>query len=233
MRILGIIPARSGSKGVPGKNTRLLGDKPLIAYTIESALLANGLSDVIVSTDCENIAEIAKEFGASVPFIRPAEFARDTSKSIDVVLHALDKMNEMGKLYDAVLLLQPTNPFRPVGFIDKCINKFNESEFDSLISVLPVPHEYNPHWVFKSDIKECLKIATGESDIIPRRQDLPSAYYRDGSVYITKSSVLQNKNSFFGDKLGFVEANIQTHVNIDTLKDWELAEYKLKNHVWN
>lgn len=228
MKILGIIPARGGSKGVPNKNIKLLGGKPLIAYTIESAMESKMLTDCIVSTDSEQIAETAKAYGAKVPFMRPAELATDTAKSIDVVLHALDALQEQGNRYDAVVLLQPTNPFRPNGFIDDAIQKFTSGGYDTLISLLPVPHEYNPHWVFVPDAQGMLKLATGEEEIISRRQDLPPAFFRDGSIYITFIEVLKNKKSFYGNKLGYIEANPKCHVNIDTPADWERAEQLIK-----
>ncbi|MFN9583044.1 MAG: cytidylyltransferase domain-containing protein, partial [Bacteroidota bacterium] len=148
MKILSIIPARSGSKGVPGKNTKLLGGKPLIAYTIESAKQSKWLTDIVVSTDSESIATLAREHGAVVPFIRPAELATDSAKSIDVVVHTLTELQNQNKLYDAVVLLQPTNPFRPAGLLDEAIERFNKTTCDALVSVVPVPHEYNPLWVF-------------------------------------------------------------------------------------
>jgi CMP-N,N'-diacetyllegionaminic acid synthase len=229
MKILGIIPARGGSKGVPGKNIKILGNKPLIAYTIESAK-ESLLSDIIVSTDSEEIAAIAREYGATVPFIRPAALATDSAKSIDVVIHAVEEMQKLGKQYDAVVLLQPTNPFRPEGFIDKAITLFNEKKCDALVSVLPVPHEYNPHWVFEPDANGYLHIATGDATIIPRRQELPKAFYRDGSIYITRTEVLLSQQSFYGETLSYIEADPALHVNIDTLEDWALAE-KLFNSL--
>ena len=228
MRILGIIPARGGSKGVPRKNIKILGGKPLIVYTIESALNANGLTDIIVSTDSEEIAIISKKHGATVPFLRPKKLATDSANSIDVVIHVLEEQQKRNKFYDAVVLLQPTTPFRPIGFIDLCINQFLEMECDSLVSVLPVPHEYNPHWAFKCDKRGFLNIATGEGEIISRRQDLPLAYHRDGSVYITKTEIIQNKKSFFGESLGYFVGDQTMYVNIDNIHDWDKAKLLIK-----
>lgn len=231
MKILGIIPARAGSKGVPNKNTKMLGGKPLIAYTIQSAKQSALLSDTIVSTDSVEIADVAREYGVAVPFMRPETLATDTAKSIDVVIHAVQEMQKIGKHYDAIVLLQPTNPFRPIGFIDKAISLFSEKNCDALISVLPVPHEYNPHWVFEPDANGNLNIATGDVTIIPRRQELPEAYYRDGSIYITRTTVLLNQHSFFGKTLCYIEADPALHVNIDTPEDWLIAEQKLNSYV--
>ena len=122
MRVLGIIPARGGSKGLPGKNIKLLNGIPLIAYTIKEALNSN-LEEFIVSTDSEEIAEVARNYGGKVPFLRPAEIATDNASSLDVVLHALDFMKEHeGKEYDAIMLLQPTTPYRDREDINQAIN---------------------------------------------------------------------------------------------------------------
>ena len=124
MRVLGIIPARGGSKGVPGKNKKMLGSKPLIAYTIEAAKESTLLTDIVISTDDPEIQTIGLEYDAEVPFLRPAHLASDTAKSIDVVLHALDFLKIKGRVYDAVCLLQPTAPFRETQSIDEAISTY-------------------------------------------------------------------------------------------------------------
>lgn len=222
MRILAIIPARGGSKGVPRKNIKLLGNKPLIEFTIDSAKNATLLTEIVVSTDDEEIAIAAELAGCKPPFIRPANLAQDHSTSIEVVQHAVEFFEKQNSFFDAVCLLQPTCPFRENGFIDKSIKKFIESDADSLISVLPVPHQYNPHWIFEEN-NGTLKIATGEEKIISRRQDLPNAFHRDGSIYITKIQTLKN-GSFYGSKIAYIESNSNFYVNIDTIADWENAE---------
>ncbi|MEN9336588.1 MAG: N-acylneuraminate cytidylyltransferase [Bacteroidota bacterium] len=223
MNILAIIPARSGSKGVPGKNTKLLGGKPLLAYSIEQALACQLFSRVLLSTDSEQIAAVGMQYGAEVPFIRPSELASDTASSIGVVQHALHFYRERGEVFDAVCLLQPTTPFRAPHLIADCVHKMKNECWDAVVSMLPVPHEFNPHWVFEADSHGALQIATGDKEIIKRRQDLPPAYFRDGAVYLTKTQWLE-KGSFFGEKLGFVLSDVATFVNIDTLSDWEKAE---------
>src|SRR5690606_2541545 len=128
---------RSGSKGVPGKNSKLLGDKPLIAYFIEQAKVSNAFTKIIVSTDDEAITQIAIDFGAEVPFSRPSVLANDTASSIAVVQHAIDFLESKNEFFDAVCLLQPTAPFREKGFINKAISTFSTSDLDALVSVLP------------------------------------------------------------------------------------------------
>ncbi len=227
MKILAIIPARGGSKGVPNKNIKLLGNKPLVAYTIESALQSELLSTTIVSTDSLEIFEIAEKIGLKPPFLRPENLAQDSSTSIEVVQHAIEFFENQNVYFDAVCLLQPTNPFREAGFIDAAIQKFVDSNADCLMSVLPIPHQYNPHWGFEEKEKGLLKIATGEEKIISRRQDLPKAFHRDGAIYLTKTSVVKN-GSLYGKLIAYIENNPEFYVNIDTLDDWEKAEKLLK-----
>jgi N-acylneuraminate cytidylyltransferase len=226
MEILAIIPARGGSKGIPGKNVKLLNGKPLIAYTIEKALQSKLLTKVIVSTDDDAIIKMAMEYGADVPFKRPAELASDEAASISVVLHAVEYFEKKGESFDAICLLQPTSPFRGKGFIDEAISKFIDIKTDALISVLPVPHELNPHWVFEPDQNGNLRIATGEKEIIKRRQDLPKAVFRDGFIYLTKTSVIK-KGSLYGKTLSSIESDPDFYINIDTMQDWLKAEEKL------
>ncbi|WGK63808.1 acylneuraminate cytidylyltransferase family protein [Croceiramulus getboli] len=223
MRILGLIPARSGSKGIPGKNTKILNGKPLVQYTVESALAATSLTKVILSTDDPQYMDLGKSLGVEVPFQRPRELAQDHTPTLPVIQHALQYLHEQGEQFDAVCLLQLTTPFRPKGFIDRAIKKFEAGAYDALVSVLPVPDSYNPHWVFEERNGE-LELATGDSEIIPRRQDLPPAYHRDGSLYLTRTEVLLEQNSLYGQRLGFLESDPEWYVNIDTPADWEKAE---------
>lgn len=223
MRILGIVPARGGSKGVPRKNIRLLGGKPLLAYTAESAKASSFLTKIVLSTDDEEIAETGRQWGFDVPFLRPSELALDSSPTLPVIQHALDYYSLKGEEFDAMVLLEVTSPFRMPGLIDSAIAKFIELDADALVSVLPIPESYNPHWAFEQDEKGYLQIATGDTKIIPRRQELPKAFHRDGSIYITKTSVVK-QGSLYGTKLAFVENDPKYSINIDTLKDWEQAE---------
>lgn len=226
--ILAIIPARGGSKGIPGKNIKPLGGKPLLQYTFESAKESKLLSLVILSSDDVEIINFAKSIGLEVPFVRPAHLATDVSGSLEVIQHALTFFKEKGETFDVVCLLQPTTPFRESGSIDAAIQQFLNSDFDSLVSVREVPAEFNPHWVFEADEKACLHIATGEKEIIKRRQELPQAYFRDGSIYLTKAEVVLKKDSLYGDKIGYIVSQSERFVNLDTMADWERAE-KLSN----
>ncbi|UJH92540.1 acylneuraminate cytidylyltransferase family protein [Antarcticibacterium sp. 1MA-6-2] len=231
MKVLGIIPARGGSKGIPGKNIKLLGGKPLLAYTADSATASRFLSRVILSSDNSGIISIGKEFGLEVPFVRPQELAGDGTKSLEVIQHAVKFLKEKGEEYDAVCLLQPTTPLRSSGFIDTAIEKFIQGNYDSVISVREVPAEFNPHWIFEEKDGN-LKIATGETEIISRRQDLPKAYHRDGAIYITKTAVLLEQNSLYGNNIGFIDTTGSSFVNIDTPEDWEEAEKLVESGKW-
>jgi CMP-N-acetylneuraminic acid synthetase len=230
MKILGIIPARGGSKGVPLKNIKELNGKPLIQYSSEVALASDKISKLIVSSDDDKIISISKELGIDVPFKRPLNLALDNTPTLPVILHALNHFKSIGEDFDAVCLLQATSPFRTVEFLNDAIAQFIEKETDSLISVKKVPHEYNPHWVFQPNEKGILEIATGESEIISRRQDLPDTFHRDGSIYITKVDVLLNKNSLYGNSISYIETPKEYYVNIDTMEDWHKAE-KLINRI--
>ncbi len=223
-RVLGIIPARGGSKGVPRKNIKMLAGKPLLAYTAEAALAAKRLTKVILSTDDSEIASVGREVGLEVPFIRPEELAADDTPTFPVVVHALDEMKKLGEEFDAVCLLQPTSPLRSAADIDACIELLETSGADSVISVLPVPAEYNPHWVYLEGPNGELKLATGENQPIARRQDLPKAFHRDGSVYVVLTAKLYEHGSLYGQKVAAFKSEIERSVNIDSTRDWVAAE---------
>ncbi len=224
MRNLCIIPARSGSKGVPGKNIKPLNGKKLISYTFEAAEKSRLIDKAILTTDSCSIAETALSTSIEVPFIRPAHLSLDTTPTIEVLQHALNFFDNKGDHYDTICLLQPTCPFRNAGFVDRCIESFVSSGADCLVSVKRVPHEYNPHWVFEADTKGFLKIATGEESIIPSRQLLPPAFARDGSVYVCRADNIRHLNSIYGQSIAYLETDHLWHINIDTTEDWLRAE---------
>lgn len=227
MRILGLIPARGGSKGIPRKNIKLLAGKPLLAYTADATLAARSLSRVILSTDDEEIAAVGRACGLDVPFMRPSELALDTTPSLPVVQHALRWLEQRGEHYDAVCLLQPTNPLRHAEDINGCVALLQEHELDAVVTVLPVPAEYNPHWVYMPDPEGLLRLCTGEAAPIPRRQELPAAFHREGSVYVTRCEVVLEANSLYGQRLMGYPLDAARCVNIDEPTDWARAEQLL------
>lgn len=223
-RVLGLVPARGGSKGVPGKNLKELCGKPLLRYTAEAALSSKRLSRVILSTEDERIAACGRDCGIEVPFIRPPDLARDETPMLPVVRHAISALEAAGDRFDAICLLQPTNPLRRSDDIDACISLLVESGADAVVTVLSVPAEHNPHWVYFRDEQGFLHLSTGEAVPIPRRQELPPAFHREGSVYVTRRDVLVEGNSFYGTKLLGYPIDPARSVNIDTLDDWLRAE---------
>jgi CMP-N-acetylneuraminic acid synthetase len=223
-RVVGLIPARGGSKGVPRKNIKPLAGKPLLAYTAEAALAAKHLSRVVLSTDDEEIAAVGRACGLDVPFLRPAELAEDSTPTLPVVQHALRWLLESGDAFDAVCLLQPTNPLRRAADIDACIALLIEQQADTVFSMLAVPAEHNPHWVYFKSEDGSLRLATGETTPIPRRQLLPAAYHREGSVYVTRTNVVLEQNSLYGARVVGYEMDAAQSINIDTPEDWAKAE---------
>ena len=227
-KILGIIPARGGSKGIPKKNIKLLNGNPLIWYTHQSVINSKFLTRTIVSTDDSEIKSVCLQYGMDIPFERPKSLAKDNSPTIDVVIHALEYMKSIGEIYDVVCLLQPTSPIREHNLIDTAISQFCNSNADSLISVKKVPHNYNPHWVFKEDSDGFLKIATGDQIMIPSRQILPNAFARDGKIYLTKSEVVKKEKSLYGKNITYLLSQNDEINNIDSMDDWKKIENKIK-----
>jgi CMP-N,N'-diacetyllegionaminic acid synthase len=198
--VLAIIPARGGSKGLPRKNILPLLGKPLIAWTIEQALASKYLDKVMVSTDDEEIARIAKDHGAELPFIRPAELATDTAKTIDVIYHSLEFYKERGVSFNYLALLEPTSPLRAEGDIDKSIKLLSdqEAEADSLVSVGEV-HMEHPSIVKKIE-NNYVKPYEKTREIITRRQDLSKAYFPYGVIYLSKITSLEATNTFYQER---------------------------------
>lgn len=226
--IVALITARGGSKGVPGKNTALVGGKPLIAWSIEAALNSKYVHRTIVSTDSEEIAIVAKKFGGEVPFMRPPELAQDRSPHIDVVLHALDFMVGEGLNPDYLLLLQPTSPLRTSEDIDGAIELSNRNSPKAVIAV----HELHEHPYFCRRLDEggVIKpfVPMEELDY-PRRQDLPKAYYVNGSIYLNRCDSLRNDRTFYPDgALGYVMP-AERSWQIDTPMDIAVVDALMKN----
>ena len=223
LRTLGIIPARGGSKGVPRKNIKHLAGRPLLEYTVASALQVRGLARVIVSTDDQAIADCALACGADVPFLRPATLAQDGSPTVPVLQHAVFECERTDGPYDAICLLQPTCPFRSPGLVDRCLERLVESAADTVMTVEQVPHSYHPDWVFVP-ADGTLRVSTGLDAPTPRRQDLSKAFARTGSVYVVRRDTLMKGNTLYGRRVAGVETPQGATINIDTLEDWQRAE---------
>lgn len=228
MKVLGIIPARGGSKGLPGKNIKLLNGLPLIAYTIKEALNSR-LEECIVSTDSEEIANLSKSYGANVPFIRPDEIATDIASSIDVVLHAINFMKENKKKeYDAIMLLQPTTPFRDSEDINKAIDLLTNSEADSVISVTNVggTHPARMKFIVDGNLIDPPFVEEFEGQ---NRQELKPMFIRNGGIYLTKIETII-KGSFKGDVSKAFIMPEKKSVNIDNIDDFEFAEWLISKN---
>jgi CMP-N,N'-diacetyllegionaminic acid synthase len=225
-QVVAVIPARGGSKGVPRKNIRRLGPWPLLVHTARAARAAAFISRLVVSTEDDEILEVARGYGLDVPFVRPARLACDDTPMLPVIQHAVGCLEDLGERYDAVCVLQPTTPFRRAADIDACIDRLRRSALDAVVSVAPVPAEHNPHWVYFTGGDGLLRLATGEATPIARRQDLPAAYHRDGAVYVVRRDVLM-AGSLFGTRLGGYLSDAPTTINIDTPEDWARADEAL------
>lgn len=220
-KILAIIPARGGSKGVPRKNIRDLAGKPLIAWTIEEAKKSRYIDRLILSSEDEEIIEVAKQFDCEVPFKRPLNLAQDDTPGIEPVLHAIEQCPG----YDYVVLLQPTSPLRTVEDIDGCIEKLLASDADFCVSV--TEPDKSPYWMYTVHNDRMVPLLPKE-ELVTRRQDLPKVYALNGAVYVGKSNSLIKEKSFLTEQtLGFTMNQINS-VDIDTELDFRYCEFLLK-----
>jgi len=229
--ILGLIPARGGSKVLPRKNIKPLLGKPLIAWTIEQALVSKYFDRVIVSTDDNEIAKISKKYGAEVPFMRPKELAEDNAKGIDVVLHAIDwlKKNDKRKQYDLIMLLQPTSPLRAIEDIDKAIELLFFKKAKAIVSVCEVDH----HPLLANALPEdgCMKDFIRKEIMNKNRQELPVFYRLNGAIYLAYCKYLQRQKSFFGKNAFAYIMPKSRSIDIDDEIDFKLAEILIKNEL--
>lgn len=227
-KILALIPARGGSKGIKKKNIIMLAGEPLISYTIKASLNSRYIDSTVVTTDSLEIAQIAKKYGACVPFIRPAELAADTSKTIDAVLHAIKELKKNNSMqYDALVLLQPTQPLRTSQDIDEAIELFYKMGEKSLVSISSVKD--HPLLIRKIDNSGKLIPLLEESSTC-RRQDMPAYYRINGCIYINKISTLNHTTSFNDNEIPY-KMSEEHSVDIDELSDLHMAEYYLLNKL--
>jgi len=220
--ILGLIPARGGSKGLPGKNIKPLLAKPLIAWTIEQALASKYLDRVVVSTDDKEIAEISKKYGADVPYIRPKELAKDNAKGIDVVLHSIDWLEENDKQYDLMMLLQPTSPLRRSEDIDKVIELLFLKEAKAIVSVCEVDH--HPFWANTLPEDGCMKDFIRQEIMNENRQELPVFYRLNGAIYLAYCNYIKEQKGFFGEETFAYIMPQERSIDIDNNVDFELVK---------
>ncbi|MEK7067231.1 MAG: acylneuraminate cytidylyltransferase family protein [Patescibacteria group bacterium] len=228
-KFLGIITARGGSKGIPGKNIKKLGGKPLIAYTIETALKSGVFDRVILSTDDRKIAEVGRRYGAEVPFMRPKELAKDDTATLPVLLHAVSYLKEIENYSaDYIMILQPTSPFRQPFHIQEAVKLLKRSGADSVLGVSEIPEQFNPDRTMKIDKNGWLTLWSGRPvrKRISRRQDLPNAFWNTCALYLFKTKFLfdQKESNFFGKNVKPYIMDKKYALDINTMDDWRMAE---------
>ena len=228
MKVLGIITARGGSKGIPGKNLKLLAGRPLLDYSIDAAN-DTPLDRLILSTEDKKIADAARSLGCEVPFMRPAELARDETPHLPVIQHAVKWLQDHeGYQPDIVLTLQPTSPLRSAADIAAALRMMELSDADSVVSVSEVTAHGHPMRMLKVDDHGFAKLfATGEPvrNRINRRQDLPKAWVMNGAIYACRTDVLfAPQPSLYGDRVVAYPMPPERSISIDDLDDWEAAE---------
>ena len=222
MNVLGVIPARGGSRGIPAKNLASICGRPLLAYTADAVKQSTRLTRTIVSTDDERIANCARSLGLEVPFMRPSLLASDEAPMLPVLKHAVEEMRGAGFNPDVVVLLQPTSPLRRAEHIDAAIDWLQRTRGDSVVSVVEVPHQFNPTSVMQLDdglLKPFLDAPT-----ITRRQDKPRLYARNGPAVLAVHARVIDGGSLYGNESWPLIMTPEESLDVDTPSDLRLAE---------
>ena len=233
MKILCIIPARSGSKGIPNKNIKNLAGKPLIAWSIEQAKKSKYEMRIIVSTDSEEYAKIAREYGAETPFLRPREISQDLSTDLEFIGHGLEELKNENYVPDFIVQLRPTYPTRKVEILDKTIKLFieNRNKYDSLRTVIPFDKSpYKMYLVEKEELIPLFKEVNGIKEPYNQcRQNLPETYLHNGYIDILNSDIIKN-GTISGEKIYQYLMSGDEYHDIDYEKDFEEVEKIIQNH---
>jgi len=223
-KVLAIIPARGGSKGLPGKNIIDVCGKPMIAWSIEAAQKCSYITTIIVSTDDDKIKIAAEQFGVAVPVLRPAHLAQDETLSSDVLLHIINE----NQGYDTICMLQPTSPLRTAGDLDDAFRLFNETGAPSCVSV--VENEYSPYWSFRI-VNKRLNFLFPLEEIPLRRQDLQPTYSLNGAIYIANIEWFKEKKSFLSNETASFVMPFDRSLDIDTAFDLKIARKMLSKNL--
>ena len=228
-KYLVVIPARGGSKGIPKKNIRNLNGKPLIAYTLEVAkeALAKGIvSRVLVSTDSEEIADISRNYGVDVPFMRSEALAGDEAKTVDVMLEVVDKLEQAKEYYNTLITLQPTSPQRLYADLEEAVNVYNQCNNDSLISVYedPKANGYN-YYTSQNGVGIPQKELHNKG---VRRQDMPEIYVRNGAIYITDIEMMKKEKVIIGNNPQLFIMPKERSVDLDSMEDFAYLEWLMQ-----
>lgn len=230
MNILGLIPARGGSQSIPRKNLVTLVGRPLLAYTCEAALRSNRLTRTILSTDDDEIASVGRACGVEVLFRRPAELALDDTPMVEVIRHTVSWLSEHeGYAADVVVLLQPTSPLRRVEHIDAAVELLLEGGTDTVVSVVEVPHQFNPVSLMR--LEEGTLRPFLDEPMILRRQDKPPVYARNGPAVLVARREVIEKGRLYGDTVHPLEMNFSDSVDIDDADGLALAEFYLSRRA--
>ncbi len=222
-RVLALIPARGGSKSLPGKNIKPLNGKPLIAWTIAAAKKSRYIDEIVVSTDNRKIRAVAKRYGAKTPFLRPKRLATDTAKGMDVMLHALNWFKDVGEAFSLIILLQPTSPLRIAQDIDKAVETLFSKKAKVVISTCKTDY---PFYLTNELPKNgCMKNFTRFKLRMINRQDLPQFYKVNGAVYVAFCDYIMQKKCFWGDKTFAYVMPEERSIDIDSNQDFMFAEF--------
>ena len=223
VRVLGLVPARAGSKGLPGKNIRLLRGRPLLAYAADAARASGVIDRMVLTTDSGQIADVAREVGLDTPFLRPADLAQDDTPMLPVIAHAVGVLASEGWSADIIVLLQPTSPLRTGAQIRRSVEILRDTGADAVVSVVRVPRHLSPDYVMRLDAGRLVPFLA-EGHRVTRRQDARDAYVRDGTVYTFWRRTLDEKRSIYGDDCRPMIIDASESLTIDGPDDWAEAE---------
>ena len=228
-QVLGIVPARGGSKGVPGKNVRLLAGRTLLDYTASAASASGVLDRIVLSTDSDEIADVGRRAGLEVPFMRPASLAQDDTPMLPVIQHAITALTESGWTPEVIVLLQPTSPLRRPWHIRDAVTTLRETKADSVVTVVELPRHLSPDYVMRIE-DGLLRPFLPDGARVTRRQDARAAYSRDGTVYACWRATIDRFRSIYGERCQPLIVSAADSLSIDSLDDWTEAERRLAGH---
>lgn len=228
MNILAIIPARSGSKGLKDKNIKLINGKPLIAWSIYQVLASKYVSQVYVSTDSQTIADIAKSYGAQIPFIRPSHLAEDDTPTSEVILHTIDELAKLGKVFSHVMLIEPTSPLRETSDIDAAVEELSNKSFAK--SIVGISKVESQHPSFCVSLTSDNLLRSKNDFIVLRRQDIEELYFYEGSIYLSEIDTYIEKRNFYHEHtLGYIMPKYKSF-EIDDEIDFDIVEMLMKKY---
>lgn len=226
LQVLGVVPARAGSKGIPGKNLVLIAGKPLVHYTFAAIAASSRLTRAIVTTDDDAVANVARACGIDVPFMRPAGLATDETPMLDVLRHATSALGHQGYVPDIVVLLQPTSPLRRGAHIDAVVNELETTKADAVVTVVQVPHACNPVSVMRLEAGRLSSFLPGP--VITRRQDKPVLFARNGPAVLAVRRQVLEQGSLYGEHTRAIVMSEEESVDIDSVWDLQVAEAALR-----